>query len=632
MRPRLKIHFYFTLLTFILVFQKANALSLKDSTTVNTLNKTALDTVYTSTNAAKKIGFEALALAQKIGFIKGEAVAYSRIGISYDVESNFDSAIYYFNKALIISNKINYKMGKGSAMCNMGLAYLNKNDYPNALYYLQSAIKPLSEIRKHEYVGNCYNNIGLMYMEMDNYKKATEYYALAENEYTIANNEYMKANVIGNMSMVYSEMGYYDTSITLELKAISYYIKTNDYYNVSKSYNNIGIDYLHLKNFEKAAENFLISIEYSSKLNNYSGKADTYANLATAYSVMGQHELSEKYAKIALDMLPMIKSRKIKSDLFFLYGRMKMRQGDYKSAYKYLFDAKWLKDSFFKIETADIISKAEIRFGLERKQIENQRLLQTNKIQQLELKNRASEVVYRKRITNLIIIASILAIVLLFIFLKRRLQVQRLIAENRLKAEQQSQRVHISHELHDNVGAQLSYIVSNLDLLRNLHPDDKRLESVSDMSKQAIITLRETVWALNNETISLTDFADKFKQYTSKILSFNSDIICQFKESLSKDSLLQPIQALNLFRICQEAFSNSIHHSKAQLIHVEFANSESTFFEVKITDNGIGFDTEEAKNKGHYGLITMKSRAEELGANFSILSTKNEGTTIQFTL
>lgn len=616
----------------VLELATVKAQGLSDSVKVNELNKKVMETVYNNTSKAKALGFQSLNLAREIGFKKGEGVALSRIGIAYDVESNFDSAIYYYNQSLKIHKAIGYKKGQGGALCNLGLAYLNKNDYPSALKNLQDAIKPLTEIKEHEYLGNCYNNIALIFLEMDNYTRALSYFNLAENEYKQANNTYQMAKIYGNISMVMSENGKYDSSILLEEKAIKLFEKDSDYFHLAKSYNNIGIDYTMLKDYEKAKISYLKSIEYSKACNGKTGLADTYFNLATIYSLLQQYKESEYYAQLAMDMLPVIKSRKIKSDLFYLYARIKMRQGDYKAACKLFIDAKWQKDSFFKIESAELISKAETRFGLEIKENENRQLLQKNKIQELELRNTSNEVKYRKRINNLIIILSVIIIGLILLYLRRRLILQKLIAENRLKAEQQTQRVQISHELHDNVGAQLSYIVSNLDVLSQQHPEDKRIHSVSDMSKQAIVTLRETVWALNNESISITDFADKFKQYTSKILDFNPDISCTFKEVIEKESILQPIQALNLFRICQEAFSNAVHHSRAKNIVIEFTNNDKILLNVKISDDGIGFDQEEAAMKGHYGLLTMRTRAEELGATFIINSEKAKGTQIEFIL
>ena len=60
------------------------------------------------------------------------------------------------------------------------------------------------------------------------------------------------------------------------------------------------------------------------------------------------------------------------------------------------------------------------------------------------------------------------------------------------------ERLRISRDLHDHVGAQLSYLISNLDWIVS-HPDAlekeeelKRLSNLSDTGRQAILTLRQT--------------------------------------------------------------------------------------------------------------------------------------------
>jgi signal transduction histidine kinase len=202
------------------------------------------------------------------------------------------------------------------------------------------------------------------------------------------------------------------------------------------------------------------------------------------------------------------------------------------------------------------------------------------------------------------------------------------------KAEQQ-QRIRISHDLHDHVGAQLSYVVSNLDIasqeILSSQLDPKRINAIREMSKQAISTLRETVWALNNESISIESFADKFKSFTQKMTEM-SDVRVVFHEHISVNNILLPNTALHLFRICQEAFSNALKHASCSMLDIDIrsGHDEQLFFSLR--DNGTGFDPEEARSKGHYGLENMRHRAGEVGATYSIDTKKGKGTYIELVL
>ncbi len=210
--------------------------------------------------------------------------------------------------------------------------------------------------------------------------------------------------------------------------------------------------------------------------------------------------------------------------------------------------------------------------------------------------------------------------------LKRKLQVQ---------YELEQERLRIARDLHDNVGAHLSYLISNLDWMIS-HPEKlseeeekKRLENLTETGRQAILTLRQTIWAINNQALFIEDFADKFKTFARKMLEFSTHININFKEEFNSKRKLNPGVTLHLFRICQEALSNILKHAKASNINVLFKSDEKYLFYFKITDDGKGFDTTVDYSDEHYGLVIMSERAAECGAIFTINSSLNNGTTIE---
>ncbi len=79
----------------------------------------------------------------------------------------------------------------------------------------------------------------------------------------------------------------------------------------------------------------------------------------------------------------------------------------------------------------------------------------------------------------------------------------------------------------------------------------------------------------------------------------------------------------------QEFISNSLKHSECRNIRIDF-NYNSEGLTGIVSDDGIGFDLNDSmrkKNEG-IGLLNMKKRAELIGANFSLSSIINEGTTL----
>ena len=82
----------------------------------------------------------------------------------------------------------------------------------------------------------------------------------------------------------------------------------------------------------------------------------------------------------------------------------------------------------------------------------------------------------------------------------------------------------------------------------------------------------------------------------------------------------------HLFRILQEAISNTLRHAKASKLEINLRKSDSLAV-MRIIDDGVGFNTKDRK-VGSYGLGTMQERASEIGGTLKIISLKEMGTQI----
>ncbi|MES2779581.1 MAG: triple tyrosine motif-containing protein, partial [Bacteroidota bacterium] len=119
---------------------------------------------------------------------------------------------------------------------------------------------------------------------------------------------------------------------------------------------------------------------------------------------------------------------------------------------------------------------------------------------------------------GLMIVFSILAVsgMVYFVISRQKIRLQR---ELEVQQKLERERLRISRDLHDNVGAQLSYLITNIEWMLE-HPDQiseseeqQRLKALSEAGRNAILTLRQTIWAISNTTLSVEDFADRFKQF-----------------------------------------------------------------------------------------------------------------------
>ena len=95
---------------------------------------------------------------------------------------------------------------------------------------------------------------------------------------------------------------------------------------------------------------------------------------------------------------------------------------------------------------------------------------------------------------------------------------------------------------------------------------------------------------------------------------------------LAVPGLLEPEDEMGVFRVVQEALSNATRYSNARRIAVTLS-SDGYFLEVRVTDDGIGFDTSTTASRG-LGLAGMRERAAILRAELSVESSPGQGTTV----
>ncbi len=199
----------------------------------------------------------------------------------------------------------------------------------------------------------------------------------------------------------------------------------------------------------------------------------------------------------------------------------------------------------------------------------------------------------------------------------------------------QEQRLSISRDLHDNIGAQLTFVISSVDNLKfgNQITDSRvtnQLTKISDFTKSTIIELRDTIWAMNTNEFTFEDLRSRIFNFIEKAKSAKEDI--QFK-FLVDDSLntvkFSSIVGINLYRTIQEAVNNAVKYAEATEIEVIISNQNDQI-KIEIQDNGKGFDVETI-DFGN-GLHNMKKRIEEVGGAITINSLVKKGTTISILL
>lgn len=209
------------------------------------------------------------------------------------------------------------------------------------------------------------------------------------------------------------------------------------------------------------------------------------------------------------------------------------------------------------------------------------------------------------------------------------------LAQLEMEKKIREERERISSDLHDNIGANLSSIVTGLEITDNLfnrNEKERAQENIKELeqhTRETIDHLRQAIWSLQSEMKTCGELMDQVRDFIRKHLSMNesihADIVCSLDERLE----LSPFNSLNIYRIIQEGLNNSFKYAQASKITITFFESPPYIINILIEDDGIGFDVGSTKSSGKgFGLQNIQRRADKLGANLTIESKPGHGTRI----
>jgi signal transduction histidine kinase len=194
-------------------------------------------------------------------------------------------------------------------------------------------------------------------------------------------------------------------------------------------------------------------------------------------------------------------------------------------------------------------------------------------------------------------------------------------------AERESQR--IGHELHDSLGQHLTATSLALQVLRGklateLPPRSKDVDQTVELVEQGIDLTRKIAKGLFPLELEGEGLAAALLELC-RITAQNHRVACELKCDPSvrlSDSTI----ATHLYRIAQEAVTNSIWHRHVSRIMIELSR-RGTGLTLSIKDDGIGLAAPSPENRG-IGLRIMSSRAGMIGGTLSVRSQAEGGTIV----
>ena len=195
-----------------------------------------------------------------------------------------------------------------------------------------------------------------------------------------------------------------------------------------------------------------------------------------------------------------------------------------------------------------------------------------------------------------------------------------------------AERNRIARELHDTLeqafmglGLQLEAAASRLGR-RQAAPARRHLETARALLRHSQSETRRSIRDLRSTTLEGVDLATALSRAAQQI---SAGTLVRLVVHIRGTARPLPDEVeKNLFRIGQEAVTNAIKHAQAHEVDVELA-FEPDRVELRVRDDGCGFDASTIDaGTGHFGVVGMRERAEQLGGRLRLETAPDQGTEV----
>lgn len=561
--------------------------------------------------------------------VNGKQSAYRNIFETYKL-SQFDVAFWAAQKGLQIvpSSDVEQRAFFSEAL---GYAYQKRFIMDSALVHYLDAIDLNKQLDHPSEVARIMDAVARIHRKLQNHEKALWYYAEALTTYENLNDDEGRARILNERGAVYENMGESDLALQSYQQSLEIQLARNDSVGIGYALEFIGYHYLQRDSLDLSEDYLLRALNYRENMKDeFALMLNEYA-LGELYNKTGDYAASDVHINRCFALSEKLSFVDIRQYALDIAISNRKAQGQFQQALELLEQRTALNDSLAKVANQARVDELSEKFRSVEQ--ENRLLIQKAKLE------RQNYAIYALTISSvLILLIAVLA------YRQQRLQNAQRLQKAELKLARstiesqiklQQLREEISRDLHDNIGTQLTFIISSIDTIKHRPADlsesalNNRLDRISEFTRETISELRDTIWAMNSASINLTDLQDRIGTFIERAnFASPSNLFDFINETHFEDDLVFDSRAgMNVYRFIQEGVHNAIKHANATKIQVRFEGSQDEL-KISIRDNGVGIESN--TNAGN-GTNSMKKRADDLGGTLTV-HTGQLGTELQLIL
>jgi signal transduction histidine kinase len=565
--------------------------------------------------------------------------AYNTMASTAYRKGNYEESIEYGEKAIKIRKKLNDIRGLGASYSKLGIVYTDQGYLDKALEIQLKALDYFLQANDVGAEAQTYNNICQIYNYLNNFDMAILYADKCLKIYEEVDFPYGKASAIGNKGIYFEKLNLLDSALHYHDLSRELFVQLGYNVEIANCENALGIIYRKMGNNEKGLYHYKNAYDYAVLENDMPSICQYAANMAAVQIDLGLLDEAFKNYTLALNYAEEKDIQRVKRQSYDGFANYYEKKGDFKQALYYRKLYETIHEEIASEETQKAMAKMDALFQNtvnQQKLAEQAALIAQEKAtaekNRLEQEARLSKT--RLWLTLTIGIALILTISLVAFYTRKRLQREKLFAENlaleqerglqMTLAAQEEERQRIARDLHDGIVQDLSVIKININQL--IDQPDPEVKHQLPILVEKLAAASSEVRSISHQMMPMAlrelGLSAALQDALEKVLKPHQ-IAYDFDE-IGLDERLPQVIEISLYRIAQELLNNVVKHSQANKVQLTLTKRNG-FVTLIFEDNGKGFK-QDSPNKG-VGMTSLSSRVKMVNGEIKFDSEHGEGTT-----
>jgi signal transduction histidine kinase len=208
---------------------------------------------------------------------------------------------------------------------------------------------------------------------------------------------------------------------------------------------------------------------------------------------------------------------------------------------------------------------------------------------------------------------------------------------SQLSLTEEQERRRIAVELHDQIGQSLVFLKMKLKSMREAADSElsqKQLDEICDIIDQIIQDTRTLTFDLSSPILYEMGFEAALSDWLTDHIEKQHGIKVHFEDDGQPKPLNDDVRVL-LFKVVRELLINVVKHAQAREVKVSTLREDDHIL-ITVEDDGVGFSYADSpaygKEKGGFGLFSIRERLDHLGGKFTIESEPGKGTHVTLTV